>query len=153
VLQKPDFLTEYEFNVLRLTNDGNNIKDIANVLGKSEGSIRKTKVTVRKKIEQELQKIANTLRLDTNLRTIPKGTGLLIGYDWKLDTYVYLILTGGSITAWYEHECSDKCQPECQSTLDMIRKERRIELTSEKEEKSLLEQFRFVISRIKDKEQ
>lgn len=153
MLQKPDFLTEYEFNVLRLTNDGDNIKAIAVSLGKSEGSIRKTKVTVRKKIEQELQKIANTLRLDTNLRTIPKGTGLLIGYDWKLDTYVYLILTGGSITAWYEHECSEKCQPECQSTLDMIRRERRIELTSEQEKDSLLEQFRFVISRIKDKEQ
>jgi hypothetical protein len=153
VLQKPDFLTEYEFNVLRLTNDGNNIKNIAEILGKSEGSVRKTKVTIRKKIERELLKIANALRLDTNLRTIPKGTGLLIGYDWKLDTYVYLILTGGSITIWYEHECSDKCQPECQSILDIIKRERRIELTSEQENESLLEQFRLVILIIKNKEQ
>ncbi|MFW9994550.1 MAG: hypothetical protein ACFFD4_21075 [Candidatus Odinarchaeota archaeon] len=147
--QKPDFLTDYEFDVLKFTYEGNSIKKTAKILNKSEGSIRKTKVIVRKKIESELQKIADALRLDTNLRIIPKGMGLLIGYDWVHDTYVYLILTGGKITAWYEHECSAKCKPECQTVLDQIKVERGIDLNAEQESLPLLEQFRLVISRIK----
>lgn len=156
--QKPDFLTDYEFDVLRLTNEGMSPQKIANQLNsdrkymnqkkqKTPESVRKTRVVVRKKIERELRKIANTLRLDTNLRNIPRGTGLLIGYDWVHDTYVYLILTGEKgILAWYEHECSDKCRTECHATLDLIRQERKINLTPEQEKESLLEQFRLIIS-------
>lgn len=150
--QKPDFLTDYEFQVLQRTNDGLGIKEIAELLGKSESNIRKTRSVIRKKIEKELKKVADTLRLDTETRNIPKGTGipaLLIGYDWVNDTHVYLILTSDGVIAWYEHECSDKCKSECQLTLDQIRRERRIELNHKLENESPMDQFRFIIAKIK----
>ncbi|MFX0052867.1 MAG: LuxR C-terminal-related transcriptional regulator [Candidatus Hermodarchaeota archaeon] len=152
--QKPDFLSDYEFQVLQQTYDGLGIKEIAQSLGKSETNIRKTRSIIRKKIEKELKKVANTMRLDTETRNMPKGTGipaLLIGYDWVNDTHVYLILTGDGVIAWYEHDCSDKCKSECQLILNQIQRERHIELDHKLESESPMDQFRFLITEIIDK--
>jgi len=78
MVQKPDFLTEYEYDVIRLSNEGLNIEKIATKLEKKEGNIRKTKVVVRKKIEKELQKTARSLRLDSDITNMPKDAGLLM---------------------------------------------------------------------------
>ncbi|MHA2227558.1 MAG: hypothetical protein ACXAC8_20235 [Candidatus Hodarchaeales archaeon] len=157
--QKPDFLTEYEFKVYQLTSKGWSPQEISDQLNqdksnkdkkiKKPGNIRKTRVVIRKKIERELQKIADSLRLDTNLRTIPKGTGLLIGYDWVHDTYVYLILSEGMIKVWYEHNCSIKCEVECQNTLDLLLKERDLQLPPEVTNRPRLEHIRYIIDKIK----
>ena len=64
---KPHFVTYYEFDVLRLHNEGVKVKNIASQLSKKEGNIRKTKVVVRKKIEKELQKTARSLRIDLDI--------------------------------------------------------------------------------------
>jgi len=145
--QKPDFLTDYEYNVLRLTNEGTKIKDIATDLGKKEGNIRKTKVVVRKKIEKELQKTARSLRLDRDISNMPKNAGLLIGFDWIHNTKVFLIFTfTQGIIAWWEHECkTEECRKRNRETLDLICSERRIQLTLEEEKLSIREQFLKVI--------
>ena len=153
--QKPDFLTDYEYNVLRLTNEGTKIKKIATDLGKKEGNIRKTKVVVRKKIEKELQKTARSLRLDRDISNMPKNAGLLIGFDWIHNTKVFLIFTfTQGIIAWWEHECkTEECRKRNRETLDLICSERRIQLTLEEEKLSIREQFLKVIDIIqKNKE-
>jgi len=145
--QKPDFLTDYEFSVLRLNNEGFKIKDIATKLGKKEGNIRKTKVVVRKKIEKELQKTARALRIDLDISNMPKDAGLLIGFDWIHNTKVFLIFTfTQGIIAWWEHECKTKeCRKRNRKTLDLICSERNIQLTLEEEKQSIREQFLKVI--------
>ena len=76
MFQKPDFLTDYEFRVFQLTNEGLSPKEIANQINfeienqnrpkvrsqkrdpkqKTTQSISKARVVVRKKIERELFK-------------------------------------------------------------------------------------------------
>ena len=153
--QKPEFLTDYEFSVLQLNNEGFKIKDIATKLEKKEGNIRKTKVVVRKKIEKELQKTARSLRLDRDISNMPKDAGLLIGFDWIHNTKVFLIFTfTQGIIAWWEHECkTEECLKRNRETLDLICSERSIQLTLEEKKLSIREQFLKVIDIIqKNKE-
>lgn len=153
--QKPEFLTDYEFSVLQLNNEGFKIKDIATKLEKKEGNIRKTKVVVRKKIEKELQKTARSLRLDRDISNMPKDAGLLIGFDWIHNTKVFLIFTfTQGIIAWWEHECkTEECLKRNRETLDLICSERSIQLTLKEEKLSIREQFLKVIDIIqKNKE-
>ncbi len=153
--QKPEFLTDYEFSVLQLNNEGFKIKDIATKLEKKEGNIRKTKVVVRKKIEKELQKTARSLRLDRDISNMPKDAGLLIGFDWIHNTKVFLIFTfTQGIIAWWEHECkTEECLKRNRETLDLICSERSIQLTLEEEKLSIRKQFLKVIDIIqKNKE-
>jgi hypothetical protein len=153
--QKPDFLTDYEFDVLRLHNEGFKVKDIASQLGKKEGNIRKTKVVVRRKIEKELQKTAGSLRLDLDISNMPKDTGLLIGFDWIHNTKVFLIFTfTQGIIAWWEHECkTEECLKRNRETLDLICRERKIQLTIDEEKLSIREQFLKVIEIIQQKKE
>ncbi|MFX0014469.1 MAG: hypothetical protein ACFFB2_09035 [Promethearchaeota archaeon] len=152
-MQRPDFLSDYEFEVLRLTNEGKNADEIAQLLKrKNAGSIYKTRVVVWRKIEEQLKNIAKSLRLDPDLTRMPKNSGLLVSYDWTNDTKVYIIFTTDEgILAWYEHHCSNKCQPKCQQTLDLIIRERNIVLSKEQTSLPILEQFRFVFSEIQVK--
>ena len=159
--QKPDFLTDYEFDVFQHTIKGKKPDEIAETLNsdkkyknqkKTLGSIRKTKVVVRKKIEKRLVGIAKSLRLDHDLTSMPKDSGLLVSYDWTNDTKVYIIFTiEEGILAWYEHECSDKCKLSCKEILDLVIRERNIPFTENQEALPILEQFRFVISKIQEK--
>ncbi len=153
--QKPDFLTDYEFDVLRLYNEGFKVKYIASQLGKKEGNIRKTRVVVRRKIEKELQKTARSLRLDLDITNMPKDAGLLIGFDWIHNTKVFLIFTfTQGIIAWWEHECkTDECRKRNRETLDLISRERNIQLTPEEENLSTREQFLKVIELIQMKKE
>ena len=162
--EKHEFLSDYEIEVFKLVNEGNNPEKIAEKLNANDmlnknrkgelikrnaANIRKTKVVVRNKIEKELQKIANVNRLDLDLAKIPKDTGLMIAFDWVHNTKVYLFFTiEKGIIAWWEHECSDRCHSICQETLNLIRKERNIPITPEQEKLSLLEQFRYVVNTI-----
>ncbi|UCG02800.1 MAG: hypothetical protein JSW11_02185 [Candidatus Heimdallarchaeota archaeon] len=150
---KPNFLSDYEFEVLRLTNEGMSAEDIARKLKRENpNSIYKTRVVVRKKIETQLKNIAKSLRLDSDLAKIPKNAGLLVSYDWTNDTKVYIIFTTEEgILAWYEHHCSDKCQPDCQETLNLIKRERNIMLSNDQASLPILEQFRYVFSEIQEK--
>lgn len=160
--QRPEFLTEYELEVFRLVNEGKDAQQIADDLNRNEKlnkdkqgkkierspeNIRKTKVVVRKKLERELRKIAEANRLDLDLAKMPKDTGLLIAFDWVHNTKVYLIYTRElGVVAWWEHLCSDRCQHRCQSTLDLILRERQIELPPEIKDKVILDQFREAIA-------
>ncbi|MFX1286454.1 MAG: hypothetical protein ACFFB5_22655 [Promethearchaeota archaeon] len=159
--QRLNFLSDYEFEVLRLTNEGMTAEAIAKKLNEerkekktkaSISSIYKTRVVVRKKIEEQLKNIAKSLRLDSDLAKMPKNTGLLVSYDWTNDTKVYIIFTTEEgILAWYEHHCSDKCRPDCQKTLDLIKRERNIVLSNNQASLPILEQFRYVFSEIQEK--
>lgn len=165
--QKHEFLSEYELEVFRLVNEGKTPKEIALDLNNNEKlnkskkgekierrpeNIRKTKVVVRKKLERELQKIAETNRLDLDLAKMPKDTGLLMAFDWVHNTKVYLIFTRAQgVVAWWEHLCSERCQHRCQSTLDLILHERQIELSPELNDKSILDQFREITTIIQER--
>lgn len=162
VAQKQEFLTEYELEVFKLVNEGNNPQEIADKINSDsrfEGqkerrkeNIRKTRVVVRNKIERELRRIATTNRLDLDLAKMPKDTGMMIAFDWVHNTKVYLFFTTEKgILAWWEHECSNRCEPICHETLDLILKERKIELPPETKDASLLEQFRYTVSVIREK--
>ncbi|MHA1966469.1 MAG: hypothetical protein ACW964_01580 [Candidatus Hodarchaeales archaeon] len=155
MFQKPDFLTGYEFDVLRLHNEGVKVKNIASQLSKKEGNIRKTKVVVRKKIEKELQKTARSLRIDLDISNMPKDAGLLIGFDWIHNTKVFLIFTfTQGIIAWYDHECkTEECLKRNRETLDLICHERKIELTIDEQKLSIREQFLRVIEIIQSKKE
>ncbi|MHA1215599.1 MAG: hypothetical protein ACTSR2_06855 [Candidatus Hodarchaeales archaeon] len=150
---KPEWMSKYEFEVYKKTSEGISTKDIAEALNKSEGSIRKTRVIVRKKIEKELYKAARTLRLDLDLSKIPKDSGLLIGFDWIHNTKVYLIFTiSKGILAWWEHECkTEECLKRNQETLELICREKGVELSPEERSLSQLEQFRIVMKKIQEK--
>jgi hypothetical protein len=83
---------------------------------------------------------------------MPKDTGMMIAFDWVHNTKVYLFFTAEKgILAWWEHECSNRCKPICHETLDLILKERKIELPLETKDASLLEQFRYTVSVIQEK--
>ena len=154
MFRKPDFLTDYEFDVLKLANQKLTSTEIGKKLDKEPGSVRKTKMKALNKIETELKKAAKILRLDTSQEqrstkyNIPKAAGLLRGHDWVNDTDVYLIISGGSIIAWYVHECSNNCKQECHSTLTTIRSERQIKIPPSIEKKPILQQFHYIMDYI-----
>ena len=170
VAKKQEFLSEYELEVFKLVNEGKTAQEIAEEINNQENfryqkkkdgtetevirkpeNIRKTKVVVRNKIEKELERIAATNRLDLDLANMPKDAGLMIAFDWVHNTKVYLFFTSAEgIIAWWEHECSDRCEPRCKNTLGLILKERKIELPSELKNESILEKFRYVVSVIQE---
>lgn len=147
MLRKPEFLTKHEFLVLQNTYEGIKAGVIAKNLDKSVGSIYKTRTVIRKKIEKELKRTANSLRLDLDLAKISRDAGLLIGFDWVHNTKVYLFFTAEKgILAWYEHECSNKCESICKETLDIIIRERGIKFENQKKNVSVLDQFKEISS-------
>lgn len=146
-------MTEQELAIFKLVNQVNqkfSAQDIADKLDKEPGYIRKTKFVIRKKIERELRKIASSLRLDLDLSNIPPDAGLLIGFDWVHNTKVYLIFTvERGIIAWWKHECiTDECRQRNQEIIDLICRERKINLTPKQQQLPLLEQFEIVIGEI-----
>lgn len=151
--KKDHILTENELDIFNLVNEGINAQEIAVKLNKQPSYIRKTKSVIRKKLERELRKIANSLRLDLDLENISLDAGLLIGFDWVHNTKVYLIFTvEQSIIAWWKHEClTEECQKRNQNIIDLICRERKIKLKSNEQKLPLLEQFEIVIDEIQNK--
>lgn len=153
-MDKKDYiLTENELGIFHLVNEGFNAQEIAEKLDKQPSYIRKTKSVIRKKLEKELKRIANSLRLDHDLANIPANTGVMTGFDWQHNTKVYLIFTEEEgIVVWWKHEClTDECQKRNQEILDLICRERGIILSSKEQELPLLEQFEIVIKEIQNR--
>ncbi|UCE15025.1 MAG: hypothetical protein JSV04_07560 [Candidatus Heimdallarchaeota archaeon] len=148
--KKDHILTENELAIFNLVNQQLSAQEISEKLNKQPSYIRKTKFVIRKKIERELRKIASSLRLDLDLANIPVDAGILIGFDWVHNTKVYLIFTvEKGIIAWWKHECiTDECRQRNQEIIDLICRERKINLTSKQQHLSLLEQFEIVIGEI-----
>ncbi|MFX1517003.1 MAG: helix-turn-helix transcriptional regulator [Promethearchaeota archaeon] len=153
-MDKKDYiLTENELDIFHLINEGFNAQEIAEKLKKKSSYIRKTKSVIRKKLEKELKRIANSLRLDPDLANIPADSGVMTGFDWQHNTKVYLIFTEEKgIVVWWKHECiTDECQKRNQEILDLICHERGITLSSKEQELPLLEQFEILIKEIQNR--
>ncbi len=145
-----NILSENELKIFQYTLSGYTDKEIAESLSSSEGYVRKAKTGIRKKLEKELNAAAKLLRLDPDLRDLSRDLGLLTGFDWTRDTKVYLIFTEKQgIVAWWNHECSDKCESTCKEVYDLIREERGIEEIDSS--LSLEQKFKKMISIIKTK--
>ncbi|MFX0172407.1 MAG: helix-turn-helix transcriptional regulator [Candidatus Hodarchaeota archaeon] len=146
-------LTDNELQIFLLVNEGKGSQRIADELNKKDSYIRKTKSVIRAKLDRELRKVANSLRLDLDLTNISKDTGFMIGFDWIHNTKVYLVFTvERGIIAWWEHEClTEECRKRNQEMLDLICRERKIKLSSKEKDLSLLEQFRIVLEKIQEK--
>lgn len=153
-MDKKDYiLTENELDIFHLVNEGFNAQEIAEKLEKQPSYIRKTKSVIRKKLEKELKRIANSLRLDPDLANIPADSGVMTGFDWQHNTKVYLIFTEEKgIVVWWKHEClTDECQKRNLEILDLICRERGITLSSKEQKLPLLEQFEIVIKEIQNR--
>ncbi len=147
-MEKKDYiLTENELDIFNLVNEGFNAQQIAEKLNKQPSYIRKTKSVIRKKLEKELKRIANSLRLDPDLANIPADAGVMTGFDWQHNTIVYLIFTvEKGIIVWWKHEClTNECQKRNQEIIDLICRERGINLSSKEQQLPLLEQFEIVV--------
>jgi len=130
-------------------------KDNEEELEKKKNYIRKVKSVIKKKFENEFQKIAKSLRLDLDLSQVSGDTGrtgLMFGFDWVHNTKVYLFFTEKEgIIVWYEHECSPRCNEMCEKTLNSIIDERNVFLPSSGAKLANLSKFRLLVEEIKKK--
>lgn len=151
----PHILTENQLEIFKLICKGKSAQEIADKLDKEPGYIRKAKSVIRKKLEREFKKIATSLRLDLDPKIEYQDTvhlGLMFGFDWVHNTRVYLIFTEKEgILVWFEHTCSDKCQPSCKETLEAIKMDRGFSLPFKTGETSNLEHLRLILSKIQEK--
>jgi len=174
-----EILSKKQLEIFKLLRDGFSIQEIAEIelsndtmiksikqgkiaekdnkeeLEKKKSYIRKVKSVIKKKLENEFQKIAKSLRLDLDLSQVAGDTGrtgLMFGFDWVHNTKVYLFFTEKEgIIVWYEHECSPRCTEMCEMTLNSIIDERRIVLPANGTKDSNLSKFRLLIEEIKRK--
>jgi hypothetical protein len=153
MVSKEHILSENELEIFILTNEGKNAQEIAEKLDRTPNYIRKTKFVIRKKIEEEFRKIANSLRLDLDLANISGDSGLMSAFDWVHNTKVYLIFTvERGIIAWWEHKClTDECRERNKEMIDLICRERKIKLSAKETKKSLLTKFKEIMEIIKEK--
>ncbi len=118
-------LSSDETAVFTAMDAGLSPKEISVKLSKEDGYIRKTQSRIRKKIDKELKRAANMLRLQFSDNDIMRDQGILKCFDWVNNTYVFLVFTPMmGILAYYTHDCSNNCEDTCKETLDLIRSER-----------------------------
>jgi hypothetical protein len=118
-------LSSDETAVFTAMDAGLSPKEISVKLSKEDGYIRKTQSRIRKKIDKELKRAANMLRLQFSDNDIMRDQGILKCFDWVNNTYVFLVFTPMmGILAYYTHDCSNNCEDTCNETLDLIRSER-----------------------------
>ncbi|MHA2363262.1 MAG: hypothetical protein ACXAC7_04845 [Candidatus Hodarchaeales archaeon] len=121
------------------------------------------------KVTKSLENLANGLILDYSHEKLKKQEfynkklkGILKGFDFRLNTYVYLIYTfkEGSI-AWYHHDsmaCEECHHPEkinkdlnsskCESVLLLILQERKLKLPKEYRSKSTEKKAEWILKLI-----
>ena len=118
-------LSTDEKAVFKEMNAGLRPTTISEKLSKDDGYIRKTQSRIRKKIDKELKKAANMLRLQFTDEDIMRDQGILKCFDWVINTYVFLVFTPETgILIYYTHDCSSNCEITCSETLDLICTER-----------------------------
>ncbi len=122
-------LSDVEIDVFTSMIAGSSNKKIADSLEMQDSYVRKVKTRIRKKLTKELTQLANTLRLQFTDADIEREKGILKCFDWVNNTWVILVFTPFSgIIAYYDHDCSDKCQLECSKTLQLIIDERNLQI-------------------------
>jgi hypothetical protein len=123
--KRRSILSKDEEDVFKAMDAGLHPKEIASKIGKEDGYVRKTQSRIRKKIDKELKKAANMLRLQYTDEDIMRDQGILKCFDWVNNTYVFLVFTPHEgILAYYTHDCSSNCNNACKATLDLIISER-----------------------------
>ena len=122
-------LSDVEIDVFTSMSAGSSNTEIADSLKMENSYVRKVKTRIRKKITKELAQVATTLRLQFTDSDIEREIGLLKCFDWVNNTWVILVFTSKSgIIAYYDHECSNNCQPTCEKTLTLICEERGVQI-------------------------
>lgn len=127
-------------------------------------SISKFKSLGLKKIHKGLNMQANLLNLDKTIQPLDndienlskrdfeilnKNLGILIGFDYRLNTQVYVIYTiKKGYFVWYEHECNERCKEQCYELFNLLKTEHSIILPDKIKEKPFLIQFRTIIGLI-----
>ncbi|MFX0207069.1 MAG: hypothetical protein ACFFDT_13860 [Candidatus Hodarchaeota archaeon] len=130
-------LSPAEEEVLGYSWRGLSSSEIAETLGKKIAYISKTKGTIRRKINEGLERLAKSLQLDYEELSIKDGRSILEGYQFAVDTPVYLFFTiKEGFIAWYRHSnCrrSDSRHHKCLDTLTMVKDERNIPFDKEED--------------------
>ena len=127
-------------------------------------SISKFKSLGLKKILKGLNMQSNLLNLDKTIQPLDndienlsqrdieilkKNLGILIGFDYRLNTQVYVIYTiKKGYFVWYEHECNERCKKQCYELLNLLKIEHGISLSNKTKEKPFLIQFRVIVELI-----
>ncbi|MFX1511152.1 MAG: hypothetical protein ACFFCQ_01015 [Promethearchaeota archaeon] len=126
--------------------------EIAETLGKRIAYISKTKGNIRRKINEGLERLAKSLQLDYEELSSKDGRSILEGYQFAVDTTVYLFFSiKEGFIAWYGH---DNCirrkerHQKCQETLDLVKNERNIPIDDNDD---LSQEYEAVWTWIKEK--
>ncbi len=138
-------LSPAEEEILKLEWRDMSSAEIAAKLGKKIANVSKTKGSIRRKINEGLERLARSLQLDYEELSNKSGRAALKGYHFAIDTQVYLFFTiKDGFIAWYRH---DNCLREssrhqkCQKGLELLKKERKIPV---KEGKDMSEEWEQV---------
>jgi hypothetical protein len=150
--KESDVLSGVEAEVFDVMITGSSNKQIANQLNMKDGYVRKIKTRIRKKVTRELKKAADMLRLQYTDDDIDRENGLLKSFDWVNNTWVALVFTAyKGILAYYEHECSSNCEDICLETLDLICKERCVDIDKKIKSLPIRLQYEYVFETIRKK--
>ncbi len=112
----------------------------------------------RSKIEDTLQKFAESHRLD--VEKVLDYQGLLLGFDYQANMQVYIVYTKSKgIVVWYRHNSyagtpCPRCPKEadCAETLDTVEEEYGINLNDEEHALPLTERSTIVFEKLAAKE-